>query len=163
MFGNIYKLVIPALYAMGNPNHVGIILDGNRRFAKRLMVKPWEGHKLGAEKVTKLLEWCKELDIRELTLFIFSTENFNRPKEEFDYIMGVFREGFDKLRDDKKIEEYGINVRFIGRIRMLPEGIQQKIRQIEERTRDFSNYRINFAIAYGGRFEIAEWKVNGHK
>ena len=69
------------------PKHVGIILDGNRRFAKRLMIKPWMGHEWGIEKVEKLFEWCKELDVKELTLYAFSIQNFNRPKNEFDYLI----------------------------------------------------------------------------
>ena len=68
-------------------NHIGIILDGNRRFAKRLMKEPWKGHEWGARKVEKLFDWCKELNIREITLYAFSVENFNRPKIEFDYLM----------------------------------------------------------------------------
>ena len=62
------------------PKHIGIILDGNRRFAKKLMLKPWKGHEWGAKKVEKLFEWCRELDIKELTLYTFSLENLNRPK-----------------------------------------------------------------------------------
>ncbi|MBD3354463.1 UDP diphosphate synthase, partial [Candidatus Woesearchaeota archaeon] len=77
-----------------NPEHIGIILDGNRRFAKKLMKKPWKGHEHGAKKVGKLLEWCKELDVKELTLYAFSMQNFNRPKREFNYLMKIFREFF---------------------------------------------------------------------
>jgi len=62
------------------PKHVGIIVDGNRRFAKRLMKEPWKGHEYGAKKVEAILEWCREIGIKELTLFAFSIENFNRPK-----------------------------------------------------------------------------------
>ena len=63
------------------PRHVGVIIDGNRRFAKRLMMKPWQGHEWGAKKFERLLEWSMELGIKELTLYVFSLENFNRPKE----------------------------------------------------------------------------------
>ena len=70
--------------------HLGVILDGNRRLAKRLMIKPWQGHNLGAKKIKQLLEWCKELDIKEITLYAFSLENFDRPKKEFDYLMKLF-------------------------------------------------------------------------
>ena len=72
------------------PKHVGIILDGNRRFAKKLMLKPWKGHEWGYEKVRNLFEWCKEYRVMELTLYAFSIENFDRPKEEFDYLMNLF-------------------------------------------------------------------------
>ena len=72
------------------PRHVGIILDGNRRFSKKLMLKPWKGHEYGAKKIESLLEWCKELNIKEITLYCFSIENFNRPKKEFNYLMNLF-------------------------------------------------------------------------
>ena len=77
------------------PKHIGIILDGNRRFSKRLMMKPWKGHEWGAKKVEKLFDWCRELDIKEITLYAFSWENFNRPKEEYDYLMKVFNSEFE--------------------------------------------------------------------
>ena len=79
------------------PRHIGIILDGNRRFAKRLMLKPWMGHEWGAKKVEALFKWCKEIGIKEVTLYTFSVENFDRPKDEFEFLMDVFRKKFDKL------------------------------------------------------------------
>ena len=103
------------------PKHIGIILDGNRRFAKRLMFKPYKGHEYGAEKIEKVLEWCKEIGIKEITLYCFSIENFNRPKEEFDYLMNLFKEEFIKLKGDTRIKDIRIN--FIGRINMFPENV----------------------------------------
>lgn len=141
---------------MPYPKHIAIILDGNRRFAKRLMKEPWKGHEYGAKKISELLEWCKEFNIRELTLYCLSLQNFNRPKEEFDYLMKIFREGFDKLKDDERIMKYGIKIRVLGRIHLLPEDIQQKIKYIVEKTKDNKNYTINFALAYGGREEITD-------
>ena len=84
------------------PKHVGFILDGNRRFAKRLMIKPWKGHEWGAKKVDKLFDWAVEFDIKEMTLYCFSVENFNRPKEEFDYLMKIFNKEFDDLINNHK-------------------------------------------------------------
>jgi tritrans,polycis-undecaprenyl-diphosphate synthase [geranylgeranyl-diphosphate specific] len=138
------------------PKHVGIILDGNRRFAKRLMLKPWKGHEWGAKKVEELLEWCRELDIKELTLYTFSLENFNRPKEEFNYLMKLFKDGFEKVKDDKRINDYGIKVRFIGRINLFPKDVQATMRALMEKTKNNKNYVINFAMAYGGRAEIVD-------
>ena len=70
-------------------------MDGNRRFAKRLMIKPWKGHEWGAKKLIKVLEWCRDYDIKELTVYTFSVQNFNRPKEEFDYLMNIFADNFN--------------------------------------------------------------------
>ena len=138
------------------PRHIGIIMDGNRRFAKRLMLKPWKGHEWGPKKLAEILEWCKEYDIHELTLYTFSVQNFNRPKEEFDYLMNLFREEFDKLKDDKRIHEEQIRVNVIGRTWMFPKDVQDKIKEIMERTRQYNKKVINFAMAYGGREEVLD-------
>jgi len=138
------------------PKHVGVILDGNRRFAKRLNLNPIKGHKYGAKKLYKLLEWCKELNIKKLTLFVFSLENFNRPKKEFDYLMNLFRKEFDNLKDDKRIHENKVKINIIGRIEMFPKDIQKKLKEIMERTKDYNKYELNFALAYSGRAEIID-------
>lgn len=140
------------------PKHVGIILDGNRRFAKRLMLKPWKGHEWGAKKLENLFEWCKEFDIKEMTLYCFSVENFNRPKEEFEYLMNIFRKEFDNLLNDKKnqVHENKIKINFIGRIWMFPKDIQEKITKLMEITKDYDQYIVNFAMAYGGRAEVID-------
>src|SRR3989344_6419498 len=138
------------------PKHLAIILDGNRRFAKRLMIKSFKAHEWGAKKVEKLFDWCKEFKIKELTLYAFSIENFNRPKEEFDYLMNVFRNEFDKLKNDSKLEKDKVKIRFIGRIQMFPKDIQEKMHSLMEKTKDNNKFIINFAMAYGGRAEIID-------
>lgn len=141
---------------MSLPKHLGIILDGNRRFAKRLMLKPWKGHEWGAEKVKKLFTWARDLGIKEITLYAFSIENFNRPKEEFDYLMDLFRKEFEALKDDNEIMENGVRINFIGRIWMFPKDIEEKMRYIMEKTKNNKSYIVNFAMAYGGRAEIID-------
>ena len=148
------------------PKHIGIILDGNRRFAKRLMLKPYKGHEYGAEKIEKLLEWCKELGIKEITLYCFSIENFNRPKNEFEYLMNLFKEEFTKLKDDPRIKD--IKVNFIGRLNMFPKNVRDSMNVLIENTKSNKPYTINFAMAYGGRAvvidatrKIAEQVKNG--
>ncbi|MBI2549510.1 di-trans,poly-cis-decaprenylcistransferase [Candidatus Woesearchaeota archaeon] len=138
------------------PHHVGIILDGNRRFAKRLLLEPWKGHEWGAKKVEELFMWCKELGIRELTLYCFSVQNFNRPREEFLYLMKIFKESFDKLMKDTRIDEYQARIRVIGRLSLFPEDLQQKLFAIMERTKYYDQYCVNFAMAYGGQEEIID-------
>lgn len=138
------------------PKHIGIILDGNRRLARRLMMKPWKGHEWGAEKVEKLLGWAAELGIRELTLYSLSVENFNRPKEEFDYLMKIFRDAFNRIRNDKRIHKNKIRINVIGRVWMLPEDVQEKIHDIMDATKDYNDYIVNFAMAYGGRQEVVD-------
>lgn len=138
------------------PKHIGIIMDGNRRFSKRLMMKPWKGHEWGAKKVGKVLEWCKEYEITELTLYTFSIQNFNRPKEEFDYLMDIFKKNFEKLKSDKRVKDMDIRINVIGRLWMFPKDIQQKLKEVMELTKDNKKYILNFAMAYGGREEVVD-------
>lgn len=139
------------------PNHVGIILDGNRRFAKKLMLKPWKGHEWGAKKFEDVLKWCHDLGIKELTAYTFSVQNFNRPKEEFDYLMDLFRkEATQYLQKDSDIEKYQVKVNFIGRIWMFPKDIQDLMHQLMEKTKTYQEHVLNFAMAYGGREEVID-------
>lgn len=137
------------------PRHLGLIIDGNRRFAKRLMLKPFKGHEWGYEKIKKTMEWCKEFNIKELTLYTFSIENFDRPKEEFDYLMNLFEKAFKELKKDwEKIKE--LKIRFIGRISMFPKNIQETMKELMDITVNNTPYILNFAMAYGGRAEIVD-------
>lgn len=138
------------------PKHIGIILDGNRRFAKRLMMQPWKGHELGFEKFKQLFQWCREMDIRELTLYCFSMQNFNRPKREFDFLMNVFSRALREALTNKDIHENKIRINVIGRWHLFPEALQKDIRKVMEATKEYNNYQINLAMAYGGREEIID-------
>ena len=136
--------------------HVGIILDGNRRFAKKLMLEPWKGHELGAGKIENLLDWLNELGIRQVTLYCFSLENFNRPKKEFDFLMKLFKKEFLKLEKDNRVNENKIKIRFIGKKELFDKELQELMNKLEEMTKNYNDYVINFAIGYGGRQEIVE-------
>lgn len=138
------------------PRHIGLIVDGNRRFAKKLMLKPWKGHEWGAKKFEKLLNWCEEIGVKEVTLYVFSLENFNRPKEEFDYLMDLFVREFNKLLTDKKVDKKQMKINFIGRTYMLPEKVQEVIKKVSEKTKDYNSFILNFAIAYSGRAEVID-------
>jgi len=138
------------------PKHVGIIVDGNRRFSKRLMIKPWKGHEWGAKKVEALLNWCKEYGIDELTLFAFSLENFNRPKTEFNYLMRLFEKEFIRMFNDPRLEKDQVKVNFIGRINMFPAPVKKIMKALMKKTKDHKGFIVNFAMAYGGRAEIID-------
>ncbi len=139
-----------------NVNHIGVILDGNRRFAKRLMMEPWKGHEYGAGKVEKLWNWAFELGVKELTLYAFSIENFNRPKTEFDYLMNVFEKEFASLLKDERLEKNKVRVNFIGQIDKFPKQIHEKMNLLMDQTKHNSNFIVNFAMAYGGKTELAD-------
>ena len=138
------------------PKHIGIVLDGNRRFAKKLMLKPWKGHEWGAKKVENLLNWAKELGIKELTLYSLSIQNMSRPKKEFDFLMDLFKKEFTRLLHDERIMNDGIRINIIGRIHLLPKEIYDLFQEIMDKTKNNSNYIINFAMAYGGREEVVD-------
>ena len=138
------------------PGHIAIILDGNRRFAKRLMKEPWKGHELGAKKLERLFDWCRGVGIKELTVYAFSIQNFNRPKMEFDYLMKIFNEEFERLLEDNTLHERKVRIRIIGRIEKFPKYLYEKMKKIMDITRDYNDYTINFAMAYGGREEIID-------
>ncbi len=138
------------------PRHIAIILDGNRRFAKKLVLQPWKGHELGAKKVEQLLEWCNGQGVSELTLYCFSQENFLRPKEEFRQILNIFRREFERLKKDERLEKHKIRIRFIGRRELFPRDVQKLMGELESRTRDNSSFLINFAMGYSGKTEIVD-------
>lgn len=139
------------------PSHIAVILDGNRRFAKKLMKAPWMGHAWGARKVRDFLGWCRDLGIRYATLYAFSIQNFNRPKKEFDYLMRLFEKEFNAIADPKHdAHKYGVRVRFLGRVSMLPAAVQAAIRTAEKATARYTNYFVDIAVAYGGQEEITD-------
>lgn len=138
------------------PEHIGVILDGNRRWASEREMIPWEGHKEGAEKVKKFLEWCLNLEVKTVTLYAFSTENFSRTKEEIDKLMNIYEKNLEELLKSDVIHENEVRVKTIGRINLLPESIIKLIHEVEEVTEDYDRFYLNIALAYGGRAEIVD-------
>lgn len=135
---------------------IAVIPDGNRRAAKRLMKQSWMGHTWGVEKTRELLRWCKEFDIKEITFYAFSLKNFNRPKEEFDFLMQLFKKELTRIKDDKEIHQNNIKIRFIGRLNMFDKELQEKMQQVMEATKSYNKHIINFAMAYDGRAEVID-------
>ncbi|MCW3992549.1 MAG: polyprenyl diphosphate synthase [Candidatus Bathyarchaeota archaeon] len=138
------------------PEHIGIILDGNRRWAFARDMIPWHGHREGAEKVKKFLDWCIDLGIKTVTLYAFSTENFQRQRKEVDEIMKLTEEHLEEILGSEVIHESRVCVRAIGRINQLPRRVQQLIHKVEESTMDYDQFYLNLALAYGGRAEIVD-------
>jgi len=115
-----------------------------------------EGHEFGAKKVENLLSWCADMDIKEVTLYAFSVDNFNRPKIEFNFLMKIFRESMEKLKKDRQIYDRKIRINFLGRIDMFPQDVVKAMRELMDATKDHNSYIVNFCMAYGGREEIAD-------
>jgi len=137
------------------PSHLGIILDGNRRWAKEKGLPVFEGHRRGLDTAKKIINYTKDKGVNILTLFVFSSENWKRSKMEVSYLMKLLGQALDK----KNIEEFhkqGIRVKVIGQREKLPLGLQKKIKETEELTENNKGMVLNFALSYGGRAEIVE-------
>ncbi|MGE5555306.1 MAG: polyprenyl diphosphate synthase [Methanocella sp.] len=138
------------------PEHIALILDGNRRWASQKEMNPWLGHQKGADTVEKLLDWCLKINVQCITLYAFSTENFARNSREVEEIMRIAGERFLKLLTDERIHKNSVHVKVLGRINMLPDELQQRIKDVEDATAAYNKHFLNFAFAYGGRAEIVD-------
>ncbi|MEN3008364.1 polyprenyl diphosphate synthase [Pseudothermotoga sp.] len=136
------------------PIHVGIIMDGNGRWAQKRGLPRIEGHRRGALKAEKVVEWAAEFGIKYITLYVFSTENWKRPKEEVEYLFSLLIKLLrQKLR---KILERGVRLRFTGAIDELPSSVADFCRECEEKTKHNDVIQAILALNYGGRREIID-------
>jgi len=138
------------------PKHIGIIMDGNRRYAKKLGLDPKMGHIFGAKKLEEVLKWCLELGVREVTLYAFSTENFKRSQDEIEHIFNLMKSKLRELEKSEVIHKNEVQIRFIGKLELLPDDLRILMKKIEDLTRSYNKYRLNIAVAYGGRSEIVD-------
>ncbi len=142
------------------PKHVVILPDGNRRWARERGLDTIEGHKAGYKKLIDLCRWAKARGVKAVTAFGFSTENWNRPKKEVQYLMNLLetglRENFSEETKKAKAKELGIRVRIIGQTERLPQSLQKIIREVEEYTKANTKLYLNLAISYGGRWDIVQ-------
>ena len=140
------------LRAHSRPSHVGIILDGNRRYAKKLGIADTdEIYDLGAEKLIDVLKWCDDLSIRFVTIWVLSTDNLrNRPPEEVSSILAVFEKKLRGIVTSLEIQERKIRIRAVGRLELLPASTMDAIREAEEATGKFDAFRLNIAASLLG-------------
>lgn len=136
------------------PNHIAIIQDGNRRYAKMLGVDIPKGHRAGADKTEEMLDWAHELGVKHITLYTFSTENFSRKKDEVEHLFALFKEKFLAILKDERVKKYKIRVQMVGDKSLLPQDLREAVDAAEEATRDNTGFYLNIALAYGGRNEI---------
>ncbi|MFB6173098.1 MAG: polyprenyl diphosphate synthase [Halobacteriales archaeon] len=138
----------------GAPEHVAIIQDGNRRYARERGDDPTDGHEAGAETTEQVLEWCQELGVEELTLYAFSTENFERPRAEREHLFDLLAGKLREFADAEQVHEEEVRIRAIGEVGRLPERAREAVAYAEERTAGYDRFRLNVALAYGGRNEL---------
>lgn len=137
------------------PACVGIIMDGNRRYAKARGIPQFEGHRIGLAKVKELVSWAKDAGVREVVLYGFSTENWNRAPEEVSYLMDLFEETFGGM-DVDEIMGYGFRIKFIGQRARFSKRLQKSMENAEMRTRAGTEGTLFVALSYGGRAEILD-------
>lgn len=138
------------------PSHVAVIMDGNRRYAGKFGKARSFGHSMGAETTEKVIEWCHEIGVKQLTLYAFSTENFQRSKEEVDGLFELINRKFHKIEKDPRTHEKRMRVRVIGDRSSLPAYLLESIERLEEVTGHYEKFILNVAIAYGGRQDIIQ-------
>ncbi|MGI5992734.1 MAG: polyprenyl diphosphate synthase [Methanosarcina sp.] len=138
------------------PHHIAVIMDGNRRYAGQLGKTRSFGHSMGAEVTEKVIEWCYEIGVKQLTLYAFSTENFQRSEEEVDGLFNLINEKFLKIYSDPRTHEKEMQVRVIGDKSKLPIFLNESIEKIEKATENYRKFHLNVAIAYGGRQDIIQ-------
>ena len=138
------------------PNHIAIILDGNRRWAKRNLSLSKEGHFKGADAVENLLDWCEEFDIKIITLYVLSAENLSRRDLELEDLFELIRTRLEKLFNDPRIHKNQMRVKAMGRVELLPDSIKDVLKRLDDATKNYEKHFLNIAIAYGGHDELID-------
>ncbi len=138
------------------PEHIGIILDGNRRWAWERDMAPYDGHYVGAKVGEEVLNWCLDYGIKTLTLYTFSTENFHRPSDEVNAVLRIVEDEARKLGEDRRLHTHKVRVKTLGRIDLLPETLRDVLLRLEDETRNYDGHFLNVALAYTGRAEIVD-------
>lgn len=130
----------------------------NRRWALKHNLKPWEGHKFGAKKFEKFIEWCVQLKIPRVSAFVLSTENLKRPKREVNAILDLFEKELEKLENEKAsfIDKYEIKFNFLGDMRKLPPRLVRVMYRVMKKTNKYNKRVFNLMVAYGGKFELTQ-------
>lgn len=149
------KLFANILKAGPLPKHVALIMDGNRRYARTHNIEKIEGHKSGFEKLIEALSWCFTIDIKEVTVYAFSIENFKRSEDEVNGLFDLAREKFQKLLDEReKIEKLQICIRVFGQISLLPQDLQKILAKVIDMSKNHTKLFLNVCIAYTSRDEM---------
>ena len=136
------------------PDHVAIIQDGNRRYARRRGGDADDGYHAGADTTERVLDWCGDLGVEELTLYAFSTENFERPADQQETLFDLLESKLREFADADRVHEQGVCIRALGDVDRLPDRVREAVDYAEERTAGYDEFTLNIALAYGGRHEL---------
>jgi short-chain Z-isoprenyl diphosphate synthase len=143
--------VVRRLPADRLPKHVGVMLDGNRRWAKAVGQDAAHGHRAGAANISPLLQWCEELGVEVVTLWLLSTDNLNRPAAEVRELLVIIEEAVDDLAVERRWRLHPV-----GALDLLPAETARRLKEAADETRDVDGLTVNIAVGYGGRREIAD-------
>jgi short-chain Z-isoprenyl diphosphate synthase len=139
------------------PRHVGVILDGNRRYAReRGMSDPTAGHAAGARKIEELLDWCWDLQLPYVTIWLLSTENLDRTSAEVSGLLRIIEGTVTRIAHHPKAVERGLQVTAVGALDLLPAETRRVLKEAEEATADHDRFFLQVAVGYGGRREISD-------
>jgi len=138
----------------GAPAHVAVIQDGNRRYAREHGEDATQGYQSGAQTTEQVLDWCAELGVEELTLYAFSTENFQRPEDQQQHLFDLLEAKLNEFADADRVHDRRVRIRAIGDTDRLPERVQDAVEYAESRTAGYDGFALNVALAYGGRAEL---------
>ena len=157
----VYRLyerrLVADLRAARLPRHVGVILDGNRRYAReRGLSTIADGHRLGAEKIHELLDWCHELGIAYITLWMLSTDNLQRDEDEVGDLCEIIAETISRIAHDERNDERGVRITALGALDGLPDALRKALKDAEEASAGRSALHVQVAVGYGGRQEITD-------
>lgn len=136
------------------PKHVAVILDGNRRWAVKRGMKPWEGHKVGADKFEEFVDWCSAAGIKQISAYVLSTENLNRPRREVKEIMKIFMVKLREWLESDKPKKYQMRVNFFGNMSAFPSDMVKLMKALTKKTAGFTRMVINILVGYSGKFEL---------
>lgn len=146
-----------ASHAWKKPNHIGIVMDGNRRFARALGASDIAyGHRLGADKLREMLDWCLAYDVQVVTVWGFSIDNFQRDSEEVRSLLVLFEAKTIEMLESPDVHDNRVRIRFIGRRDLLPESLRDAMGRLEQATASYARFALNIALAYGGREELSD-------
>ena len=143
--------VVRRLPADKLPKHVGVMLDGNRRWAKAVGADTAHGHRAGAANIEPLLGWCEEIGVEVVTLWLLSTDNLNRPPDELEPLLGIIADAVETLAEQRRWRLHPV-----GSLDLLPADIAERLKAAAESTQDVNGLLVNIAVGYGGRREIAD-------
>ncbi|GAB2691189.1 isoprenyl transferase [Thalassiella azotivora] len=151
LYGLYERRLAASLSPQTIPHHVGVMLDGNRRWARQFGAEASEGHRKGADKIQELLTWCEEVGVGVVTLYLLSTDNLSRDERELTELIGIIEDAVTRIAASGHWR-----VHPIGALDLLPDRTARHLKELEETTRGAQGLHVNVAVGYGGRREITD-------